>query len=779
MTTTFKSGATTFPFWTPAIMLLNAGRFRIQRLAFGRVSGGVRRMKSERAAFYETLWRAASAATGTSMTIGVRGLIEMRRGELCLRARENEIQIDDSTVLNLAGDKLATHRLLSQGGLPVPRQIVVTLGEYDRALSHLRAYGGPLVVKPAAATGGGAGVTTNVFTDAQLRLAMARSRTYGADILIEEQIEGDCYRVLFMDGKHIDTILRRPPAVVGDGRSTIWQLLREENKRRIEQGAARSHVLIAADLDLANTLARQGLGLWSRPAAGAVVRLKQVINQNALQENAPAGELLCPDIIAAARKAAEFVGLRLAGVDIICRDPSRSLGAGGGAIIEVNGEPSFYCHNVGGRGPSIAKRILEAYFGVLPEVGQPVRALAQTDAPAVGEPHKAGARTTRQPMETSAPVGRTMADAGVSGGSVALELNSRIESLQARGRVTASELADLVFEIFVLGGLDRPKAQRAAHLMVEAQRQGIDSHGIAFLPIYVRRMRLGGIDVTAEASFTQTGPSTGIMDGRNGYGVLVADGAVQAAVKLARESGIGVVAVRNSNHFGAAAPHVRRVAEEGLIALAFSNASPAMAPWGAREKTLGTNPIAAAFPRGHGRPPVVIDMATSAVARARIRQAQRNNETIPLDWALDASGAPTADPNAAVLGTMLPIGGAKGFALAVMIELLSTALSGGRPGYSVLNPHERPESFAGNSHLFVVLNPANFAGTALAEAAVERLGQKIEQSEPVSKERPPRMPGSRAAAEVEHRTAHGIPMPKTVCDPLREALAIVSDARAG
>lgn len=369
-----KSGARARRGAELGLMLFNAGRFRIQRLAIVRGDGyGKRQMWAARQAFYESLWRTASAAIGASTTVDPDGVIEMRRGELCFKALGNETQVDDQGAMARAGNKLVTHRLLSQGGIPVPGHVMVKLGEYDRALRYLTSKGGPVVVKPAASTGGGAGVTTNVFTPGQLRSAMSWSRTYGKDILVEQQIEGDCYRILLMDGKHIDSVLRRPPTVLGDGRCTIAQLLRNENRRRIEQGAARAQALISVDRDLANTLARQGFGLELRPAAGAVVRLKQVINDNALHENSPASDLLCVDIVASARKAAELVGARYVGVDVICRDPSLALEASGGAVIEVNTQPGLVWHNIGGRGPSVVKQILELYFGGRSENSQSIR----------------------------------------------------------------------------------------------------------------------------------------------------------------------------------------------------------------------------------------------------------------------------------------------------------------------------------------------------------------------------------------------------------------------
>jgi cyanophycin synthetase len=350
------------PVWL-ADMLARSGWFRAQRLAHGRINSGVRRMWRARVAFYQAMWRNACAATATAIIVRPNGDIEMSRGNRHLKAHDNETYVDDPVAIKRALDKRLVYRLLTEADIPVPRHVVVRPPEYDRALVHLQSSRGPVVVKPAAGTGGGSGVTTNVVTPRELRSAMAWSRTYGKDILIEDQIEGDCYRILMMDGKHIETILRHPPTVIGDGHSTIRQLLRKENQRRVDEGDARSQVLIAEDRDLINTLARQGLGMRSRPAKDALVRVKQMVNENALQENTRANGILCKEIIASARRAAEVVGIRLAGVDVICRDPSVPLSASGGVILEVNAPPNLYYHDLEARNASVAKAILDAYFG--------------------------------------------------------------------------------------------------------------------------------------------------------------------------------------------------------------------------------------------------------------------------------------------------------------------------------------------------------------------------------------------------------------------------------
>jgi cyanophycin synthetase len=234
--------------------------------------------------------------------------------------------------------------MLAQQGISVPRQIALEVDQFDEALEILRTSRQPLVVKPAANTGAGAGVSTNVRTLRQLRAAIAWARAYGPRILVEEQIEGDCYRILVMAGEVLDTVVRHPPKVIGDGMTTIRQLIRRENLLRRRSGAIRAQVLIRIDPDLRNTLDSQGLNLGSHPEKGRVVFLKRVINDNGTTDNVAANGVLCPAIIESARKAADVIGTRLAGIDLVCRDPNVPLEDSGGAVIEVNANPGLYYH---------------------------------------------------------------------------------------------------------------------------------------------------------------------------------------------------------------------------------------------------------------------------------------------------------------------------------------------------------------------------------------------------------------------------------------------------
>ena len=345
----------------------------------------------------------------------------------------------------------------------------------------------------------------------------------------------------------------------------------------------------------------------------------------------------------------------------------------------------------------------------------------------------------------------------------------------ADGVVTVDDLTARVSAILTAAGLDPDDAARAAELLVFAQRSGIDSHGVMHLPAYVRRLRDGSIKARPSFALESNGGAAAVLDADNALGCLASWRAMGEALALVRRQGVGVVAVRKSAHLGAAAPHVLHAAEQGFIALLLSNASPTMAPWGGRDAVLGTNPLAAAFPRAGGNP-VLIDMATSAGSRAVIRQAAHAGEPIPEGWALDASGRPTTDANAALDGTVQPVGGAKGYGLTLMIELLCSALAGGAPGFDVRPPQATDGAPCEVSHLAIALDPDQFAGSDRVADHVAAIAHHIEASAAANPGQPVRMPGSRAAACRAASDRDGIAMTPALADALRDAETLVREA---
>jgi LDH2 family malate/lactate/ureidoglycolate dehydrogenase len=266
-------------------------------------------------------------------------------------------------------------------------------------------------------------------------------------------------------------------------------------------------------------------------------------------------------------------------------------------------------------------------------------------------------------------------------------------------------------------------AALVAESLVQADLWGHSSHGMLRLPWYAARLRSGAMSArTDPAVLADTGPLV-LLDGRDGVGQVLADRARALGVERARRHGVGVVGVRNSGHFGTAMWFTRRAARDGVVALLTTNASPAMAPWGGREKVLGTNPWSIAAPAPGGRV-VAVDIANTAVARGKIHLAASRGEPIPEGWALTADGAPTNDAAEGVLGLVLPMAGHKGYAITFMIDVLSGALTGSGVATDVHGPYE-PTARSRAGHLFLAIDPAALGDRAEYESRVQRLIDEV------------------------------------------------------
>ncbi len=248
------------------------------------------------------------------------------------------------------------------------------------------------------------------------------------------------------------------------------------------------------------------------------------------------------------------------------------------------------------------------------------------------------------------------------------------------------------------------------------------------------------------------------------------------AIEIAGEHGVGAVAVRNSSHFGAAGYYGDLAARQGMIGIAMSNAAPASAPTGGVTALLVTNPIGVGVPLG-ATEPMVLDMATSTVARSRIRQSLAAGEKeIPAGWALDADGNPTTDAAAAIAGSVMPIGGAKGFGLAALVEFLSSALSDGEPGFGITyeNVVKRP---SGIGHFFLALNPGSFGGAEAFLRRADRIASVIETSKGRDGAGSPRLPGRRAQDARRAGLASGIPVGATLKAALLQTAKLLEQTR--
>lgn len=333
-------------------------------------------------------------------------------------------------------------------------------------------------------------------------------------------------------------------------------------------------------------------------------------------------------------------------------------------------------------------------------------------------------------------------------------------------RVPAARLERWSAQVLEAAGVAPAHATTAARVLAYADLAGIDSHGVARLPAYVDSLRAGRIATSGEPTVTGDG-AVALVDGHALLGHPVSEVALDEALARSREHGVGWVGVRNSSHHGAVGYYVRRAADAGFVALAFTNTGACVAPAGAGVPFLGTNPIAFAVPVA-GEDPLVLDMATSAVSGGKIELALRDGAPIPLGWALDADGVPTEDPAQVfpAVGALLPLGSDvlrsahKGFGLGLAVELLTSVPAGGPSGPDVGNLTFRTGAGApGVSHLFVALDPGRFGDPAGTSARAAALLTRLRALPALDAARPVRAPGERSAAETRRRRAEGVPLP--------------------
>lgn len=272
-----------------------------------------------------------------------------------------------------------------------------------------------------------------------------------------------------------------------------------------------------------------------------------------------------------------------------------------------------------------------------------------------------------------------------------------------------SPVALYEFTVAVLTACDVPEddAHIVADTIADAHRSGKGTHGVTRLPIYVRKIRSGLMDPRTPVSVVRDSPAIAVLDAHHGFGQVAATRAMAKCVEKAKALGVGVVGVRHSNNFGVAGYFARQAAQEGYIGIVLGNSAPAIAPTGGTQPLLGTNPLAVAFPDGAGGVPIVLDMATSEAARGKIRLAARQGEPIPEGWALDATGRPTTEAAAALDGSMVPIGGPKGYGLSLVIDMLAGLLTGAAFAGQV-KPLNHPDQRSDYGHWMMALDPEFF-----------------------------------------------------------------------
>jgi LDH2 family malate/lactate/ureidoglycolate dehydrogenase len=293
-------------------------------------------------------------------------------------------------------------------------------------------------------------------------------------------------------------------------------------------------------------------------------------------------------------------------------------------------------------------------------------------------------------------------------------------------RVEPATLVTFGADVLESLGVPRADAELISDSLVTADLWGHPSHGVLRLPWYVARLRSGAMTPVTDPAVVVDHGAVAVLDGRDGIGQVITDRACSTAVARALGSGVGVVAVRNSNHFGTAAYWTRRMAHAGCVGILTTNGSPAMAPWGGTAKTVGANPWSIATPGG-SHPPVVLDIANSGVARGKIYAAAERGEPIPDTWAFDPEGRPTTDPAVAIGGLLAPMGGHKGYGISFMMDVLSGVLTGSGYATDVVGPYV-PDERSRCGHLVIALHIDHLLP---AEAFATRIDDLIDRTKSV------------------------------------------------
>lgn len=322
-----------------------------------------------------------------------------------------------------------------------------------------------------------------------------------------------------------------------------------------------------------------------------------------------------------------------------------------------------------------------------------------------------------------------------------------------------SQLKDFCVNVLSKMGITIANSEIIADSLLCAELRGIKSHGVVRLPAYIERVEKGVMNKNPLMELEQNHEAIALLNANNGIGQVAGHNAMTLAINKAKKHGIGLVGVKNSNHFGIAAFYAMMALNENMIGLVLTNASPAIAPYGTKTPLVGTNPLSIAIPAKYEKP-IVLDMSTSMVARGKIRYAALVNKSIPLGWALDSNGKPTENPKEALKGSLEPIGGPKGSGLSLIIDILcgvltSTCLTGEVKNLTDVSGPSK------TGHMFCAINICNFMNTEVFKTNIDLVVQNIKNL-PARDDNPVYLPG-----EIEHnltlkRLKEGIPLEREV-----------------
>jgi ureidoglycolate dehydrogenase (NAD+) len=338
--------------------------------------------------------------------------------------------------------------------------------------------------------------------------------------------------------------------------------------------------------------------------------------------------------------------------------------------------------------------------------------------------------------------------------------------------IPLSDLNDCCRKALERVGVPEEHIRLTLQVLVTADLQGISTHGTRRLIPYIMRIRSGLIKARPKIEVHAPTAALRIVEGDGGLGPAVGMTGLNEAVKAARETGVAFAGCRNSNHFGPGAPYAWAACEEGMICIGGTNAFPTMTPWGGKEVIVGNNPLFVGVPR-RGGTHFLLDFAMSGVAKSKLRTAAERGEAIPLGWALDGQGNPTTDPREGLKGHVLPMGGHKGYGLALAIDIIAGVLTGSGYGIGVLSLFQQWKEPQRVGHFFICLNPDSFMGPDVFHDRLESLFRTLKTSTPIDARSPVLLPGEIEKAKMNERREKGIPFDP----PIWSSLASLAEGK--
>lgn len=337
--------------------------------------------------------------------------------------------------------------------------------------------------------------------------------------------------------------------------------------------------------------------------------------------------------------------------------------------------------------------------------------------------------------------------------------------------VSAENATAFALGVLQQHGVPEERARFIADSLVLADLRGVDTHGINRLPGYVLRIESGVLTTNPPLSFVMKTPVIAHLDAKDTFGFVAGCEAIDKGIEIASQFGVGIVGVKNSHHYGMGATYVLRAIQKGYAAFAFTNASRSMPAWGSKEPLMGTSPFTVGVPGG-AEGDFVLDMTPSVAARGKIRKAARRGEQIPEGYALDADGNPTTDPEAALKGVVLPMGGPKGSGLAMMMDIFGGLMTGAAFAGGVNDQFKNLKEPQGLGHWFMVFKPDVFLNSRQEhDDRMDQLNQTVRSSEKAAGVERIYTPGERSSETERTRRARGIPLTQGEVDTLHELAA--------